>query len=461
MHYTAMASTYCFARADRAPDPLALDPSVFAATTALIASLVLVMAIVAVLFDRRVAHETRMRQEAMDSHARASEQLIQLQKMDAVGQLTGGIAHDFNNILTIVLANADAILEDERLPAEITERARRICEAGERGTELTRQLLAFSRKQVLRPEPTELNELVTTTVRLLLRTLGEHIDVQINTAPRLWMTNVDRSQVQTALINLCINARDAMPSGGQLLIETRNVTLKPKYVAGQSDEDLMPGDYAMLAVIDTGAGMTRDVLERAFEPFFTTKQVGKGTGLGLSMVYGFIRQSKGHITIDSEVGRGTTVRMYFRRTEAPMEATAPARRQELPGGKERILVVEDEPSVRVVVSEQLRSLGYDVRHASNADDALAELRAHRFDLLLTDVVMPGRLNGKGLSDEVARQWPETRIVFMSGYSKDALLREGQLASEVMLLPKPHQKADLARIIRNALGGAGGTAPAAA
>jgi NO-binding membrane sensor protein with MHYT domain/nitrogen-specific signal transduction histidine kinase/CheY-like chemotaxis protein len=455
MHYTAMASTYCFAEADQARGAGAFDNALFAAIIALIATLVLLMAIVAVIFDRRVAVETRMRQQEMDSHRQTSEQLFQAQKMEAVGQLTGGVAHDFNNILMIVLGNAGALLEDESVPAHVADRAQRIFEAGERGAELTRQLLAFSRRQVLKPEMTDLNDLVASTSRLLWRTLGEHIDLQTRAASNLWTTNVDRSQVETSLINLCINARDAMPGGGHLVIETRNVTLDPAYVARQDDDDLVAGDYVMLSVTDTGAGMPPDVLKRVFEPFFTTKATGKGTGLGLSMVYGFIRQSKGHVVITSEVGRGTTVSLYFRRGAALVAAAAPSRRQALPGGSESILVVEDEESVRKIVTEQLRSLGYSVRHASNADQALDCLRAARFDLLLTDVMMPGRLNGKGLSEEVERQWPDTRIVFMSGYSENALQHDGQLDGGVRLLAKPHRKADLATIIRSALGATSG------
>ena len=459
MHYTAMASTYCFASAARGQSSPAINHSVFAAVIALIASLVLLMAIVAVIFDRRVALETSMRHEVMDSHRRTSEQLFQSQKMEAVGQLTGGVAHDFNNILTIVLANADALLEDERMPPEVTRRAQRIWDAGQKAAELTRQLLAFSRKQILKPEKADLNDLVSTTGRLLLRTLGEHVVVQTVAASNLWTTNVDRTQVETSLINLCINARDAMPTGGRLIIETKNVTLDRSYVARQPDEGLVPGDYVMLSVTDTGSGISPENLGRVFEPFFTTKEVGKGTGLGLSMVYGFIRQSNGHIAVSSEVGHGTTVRMYFPRSEPEPAAAAPSRRKALPGGSECILVVEDEESVRTVIGEQLQSLGYQVVQAGNADQALEQLSTGHFDLLLTDVVMPGRLSGKGLSDEVARLWPDTRIVFMSGYPENELPHagplDGPLKGGVMLMAKPHLKADLARIVRNALAGGDG------
>jgi nitrogen-specific signal transduction histidine kinase/CheY-like chemotaxis protein len=402
------------------------------------------IAILAVIFDRRVAQET-------SSHRRTSEQLFQAQKMEAVGQLTGGVAHDFNNILTIVLANADAILDDDGTPPHIAKRAQRISDAGQKASDLTRQLLAFSRKQVLKPEVIDLNDLAATTGRLLRRTLGEHVVVQTVAAPNLWPTYVDRPQVETALINLCINGRDAMPEGGLLTIETRNVTLSRDYVAQQEDE-VAAGDYAVLSVTDTGCGMPAETVRRVFEPFFTTKEVGKGTGLGLSMVYGFIRQSNGHIEIKSEVGRGTTVSLYFPRSDPATMATAPARRLVLPRGSERILVVEDEEAVRAIVGEQLGSLGYAVKLASNADDALELLRDYSFDLVLTDVVMPGNLNGKALAEEIQRSWPATRIVFMSGYSENVLMRDGRMDSGVMLLAKPYVKADLARIIRNALTG---------
>ncbi len=446
MHYTAMVSTFCLPGAgSEAPGALGLDRSVFAAVTALIATLVLITAIVTVIFERRVALET-------SSHRRTSEQLFQAQKMEAVGQLTGGVAHDFNNILTIVLANADAILEDENAPEHIARRARRISDAGQKAADLTRQLLAFSRKQILQPEESNLNELVSSTARLLHRTLGEHIVMQTVAAPDLWPTHVDRTQVEAALINLCINARDAMPTGGRLTLETKNVTLDKAYVDRQDDEDLVAGDYVLLSVSDSGKGMPPEILARVFEPFFTTKEVGKGTGLGLSMVYGFIKQSKGHISIYSEVGHGTTVRMYFPRGTPGSSGRGVARTAaRLLGGSERILVVEDEEAVRAIVTEQLRSLGYNVRHAGGAEQALGLLDEGGFDLVLTDVVMPGRLNGKDLSDEVRRRWPTTRVVFMSGYSENALVHDGKLSEGMMLLPKPHVKADLAAIVRRALG----------
>jgi PAS domain S-box-containing protein len=378
------------------------------------------------------------------------EQLRQSQKMEAVGQLTGGVAHDFNNILMVILANVEELLDDDSLTADQREMLTSIAGSGERAAELTRRLLAFSRKQRLMPQPTNVGDLIAGTDKLLRRTLGEQIEIEAIFADDLWITSIDRSQLEAALVNLCLNARDAMPNGGRLLIETKNMELDDVYAS--ANPGAVAGEYAMLAVSDTGVGMPPAVLERVFEPFFTTKEVGKGTGLGLSMVYGFIKQSNGHIKIYSEVGHGTAVKMYFPRSDSPSAAAVAVRREAPPGGSERILVVEDEDAVRAIVGEQLRGLGYDVQLAGDAEQALALLRSDRFDLVLTDVVMPGRLNGRGLADEIVRSWPGTRVVFMSGYSENALLNDGRLDNGVMLLAKPHQKADLARIIRSALSG---------
>jgi PAS domain S-box-containing protein len=383
----------------------------------------------------------------------AQEQLRQSQKMEAVGQLTGGIAHDFNNILFVILANADALLEEEDLSPDVQDRLGRIDKAVQRAAELTRQLMAFSRKQALTPRPTDLNDLVSGTSQLLHRALGEHIVIEQVLAQGLWTVNIDRSQLETALVNLCLNARDAMPGGGKLVIETRNVILDKDNVTQATD--VAPGDYAMLSVSDTGSGMSDETRAKVFEPFFTTKEVGKGTGLGLSMVYGFIKQSSGHITIHSKLGVGTTFRLYLPRCDGQQEEAAARKADPMPRGSERILVVEDESLVRASVVEQLRNLGYAVTEAPDGTAALAsfEAAAQPFDLLLTDVVMPGPMTGKALADAVARRWPSTRVVFVSGYAENALLHEGKADAGVLLLSKPFRKADLARIIRQALDGA--------
>ncbi|MCX7360787.1 MAG: PAS domain S-box protein [Alphaproteobacteria bacterium] len=385
------------------------------------------------------------------AHKAAEEQLRQSQKMEAVGQLTGGIAHDFNNILTVILANIDALQEEENVDPPVAARLERVSKAVQRASDLTRQLLAYSRKQSLRPQRTNINDLVTTTGNLLRRSLGAQIEIDQSLANDLWPVNVDRTQLETALVNLCVNARDAMPDGGRLSIETANVTLDAAYVTRNPDATI--GDHVMLAVTDTGSGMAPDVAARVFEPFFTTKGVGKGTGLGLSMVYGFIKQSKGHIAVDSAVGRGTTFRLHLPRGKDGQMEKAGEQKIEVVGGKERILVAEDEPNVRAGAVLQLKSLGYTVSEASDGAAGVAafEAASQPFDLLLTDVVMPGRLNGKALADEVARRWPATRIVFMSGYSDNALTEDGRLSAGVLLLSKPFRKADLATIVRKALG----------
>ena len=376
--------------------------------------------------------------------------LRQSQKMEAVGQLTGGVAHDFNNILTVIIANAEALQEDSGRDPGTAEKLEEIVQAADRAAELTQQLLAFSRKQPLRPQRTDINELVTATGKLLRRTLGEQIEIDAVLADDLWSVNIDRAQLESALINLCLNARDAMPMGGRLLVETGNVVLDEAYSA--LNADIAAGSYAMLAVSDTGTGIPQASLDKVFEPFFTTKEVGKGSGLGLSMVYGFIKQSNGHIKLYSEPGRGTSIKLYLPRGEGrPDEATAP-RTAALPRGHERVLVVEDDPQVRHSVVQQLRSLGYDVSEASDGEAGVAAFEAvpQPFDLLLSDVIMPGLLNGKALAQVVAARWPATKVVFMSGYTENAIIHHGRLDAGVLLLAKPFRKTDLAKMIRQAL-----------
>ena len=376
-------------------------------------------------------------------------QLRQAQKMEAVGQLTGGVAHDFNNALMIIMANIEVLLENTGVDPETSSRLGRIQGAAHRAAELVQQLLAMSRKQKLKPQLTDLNELVTGTTRLLQRTLGEHVEVQTVLAPGAWRANVDRAQLEAALVNLALNARDAMRDGGRLLIETRNTSFDQDYV--ERNPDAVVGEYVLLAVTDTGDGMTPDVLERAFEPFFTTKDIGAGTGLGLSMVYGFIKQSRGHIKIYSEAGHGTTIRMYLPRGDAAESETRVVPAASLPRGHERILLVEDDDMVRAAVRDQLASLGYEVSQAANGPEGLELLRDEAgFDLLLTDVVMPWPLSGKQLADEVNKRWPGMRILFMSGYTENAMLNHGHLAFGARLLGKPFRKADLARAVRRAL-----------
>jgi PAS domain S-box-containing protein len=375
------------------------------------------------------------------------DELRQSQKMEAVGQLTGGVAHDFNNILMVILANVEELLEDGRLAPEQREMLDSIRNSGERAAEMTRRLLAFSRKQRLLPQRTDLTRLVSGIDQLLRRTLGEQIEIESLLAEDLWTTSVDRSQLEAALVNLCVNARDAMPNGGRLLIETANTELDAEYAT--ANPGAVAGQYVMLSVSDTGAGIPHEVLEKVFEPFFTTKEVGKGTGLGLSMVYGFIKQSSGHIKIYSEVGKGTTVKMYLPRIDAPPETTVRAA-ETLPRGSEHILLVEDDQQVRGTVLSQLRSLGYLVTEAAGGEAGLGFLEADAdFDLMLTDVVMPV-VDGPRLAGLAAELCPRMKVVFMSGYSEHAAVNHGHVAQDAHILSKPFRKADLARRLREVL-----------
>ena len=385
-------------------------------------------------------------------------QLRESQRMEVVGQLTGGIAHDFNNILMVILGNVDVLL-DENLGAVATERLEVVGEAVDRAATLTRQLLAFSGQQPLRPQPTDLNALIAETGKLLRRTLGPQIEVDSVLAEDLCVVHIDRGQLSTALVNLCLNARDAMPDGGKLLIESRNVVLDGGYVS--VNPEAVAGGYAMIEVSDVGSGIAPDHLNKVFEPFFSTKGVGKGSGLGLSMVYGFIRQSKGHIKIYSEVGEGTSIRLYLPCTRADADRLVTQKSGAVPRGSERILVVEDEPRVRANVVAQLQSLGYVVFEAEAGEAGLAMMEdtLPACDLLLTDIMMPGRMNGKSLADIVQRRWPQTRIVFMSGFSETSILHHGRLDAGVVLLSKPFRKGDLARIVRQALDAPGAKAAA--
>jgi len=398
-----------------------------------------------------MAQDVTARNQAEKARLRAEAQLRQSQKMEAIGQLTGGIAHDFNNILMVILANADTLREESR-DAATAGRLEQISRAAERAAGLTRQLLAYSRKQPLNPKRIDINKLVAGIGELLGRSLGENIEIKSALATPLWMTNVDQPQLEAALINLCVNARDAMPDGGHLSIETCNATLDGEYVS--RNPDVTAGDYVLLKVADTGSGMVPETLAKVFDPFFTTKEVGKGTGLGLSMVYGFIKQSKGHIKVTSELGGGTRFTLYLPRDESVVDEPVVPQIPRPIGGHERILVVEDEEQVRASVVQQLQSLGYRVDEAADGAAGLASFDAAAvpYDLLLTDVMMPGSLNGKELAEAVLERWPATKVVFMSGYSKDAIIHDGRLDAGTLLLSKPFRKKDLAQIVRQVFAG---------
>jgi PAS domain S-box-containing protein len=381
---------------------------------------------------------------------RLEQQLRQSQKMDAIGQLTGGVAHDFNNMLTVITGTIDILAEGVADRPDLAEIVKLIGEAADRGAELTSQLLAFARRQPLQPHKTSVSEVATEAARLLRPTLGEQIDVEWKLAPDAWPALIDPTQLSTAIVNLAVNARDAMGGGGKLTIETANVHLDEDYAAAHSE--VTPGPYVMLAISDTGPGIPSELRDKVFEPFFTTKDVGKGTGLGLSMVYGFVKQSGGHIKIYSEEGQGTTFKLYLPRADND-GAAAIAQASSLPivGGTETILLVEDDPSVRKSVHSQLDSLGYRAIVAANATEALAIIdRGESFDLLFTDLIMPGSMNGRQLAEEAAKRRPGLKVLFTSGYTEDSVVHHGRLTSGVLLLAKPYRKRDLARRLRQAL-----------
>ncbi|MEK7995725.1 MAG: PAS domain S-box protein [Planctomycetota bacterium] len=376
-------------------------------------------------------------------------ELRQSQRLDAIGKLTGGIAHDFNNILMVIMGDIEAMVEKGVVDPQMQRRLDRIATATQRAADLTRQLLAFARKQPLQPLPTSLNDVVVATGKLLGRALGEHIEIDSILADDLWTTSIDRAQLESALVNLAINARDAMPEGGRLMIETGNAVLDEDYV--RVNPEAVPGEYAMLVVSDSGHGIPPDVLEHVFEPFYTTKEAGKGTGLGLSMVYGFIKQSNGHIKIYSEVGHGTAIRIYLPRSHAPATKAESVTREITPRGSERILVVEDDDDVRESVVSQLLSLGYVIEEARNGAEGLDRVtRDGPYDLLLTDVVMPGPINGRALADAARQHQASLRVLFMSGYTENAIIHHGRLDPGARLLNKPFRKIDLARAVRDAL-----------
>jgi PAS domain S-box-containing protein len=380
----------------------------------------------------------------------AQERIRQSQKMDAIGQLTGGIAHDFNNILTVITGTVEILAEGVADRPELATIAKMIDDAATRGANLTQQLLAFARKQPLQPREIDANELILDTAKLLRPTLGEHIEIETALEDDPWRALADPSQLSTALLNLAINARDAMPDGGKLTLESGNVVLDKAYA--KTNPDAEPGSYVMIAVSDTGAGVPAAIRERIFEPFFTTKEIGKGTGLGLSMVYGFVKQSLGHIKIYSEVGHGTTIRIYLPRSAEHSAAQPDASDTGTPvGGHETVLVVEDDALVRNYVLAQLHSLGYATLSAANAAAALALVDGEaQFDLLFTDVIMPGGMNGRQLADEVRRRRPDVKVLFTSGYTENAIVHHGRLDPGVNLLAKPYRKSDLARKIHEAL-----------
>jgi len=403
--------------------------------------------------DQLLNANTRLHEEAASREA-AETQLRQLQKMESIGQLTGGIAHDFNNMLAIVIGSLD--LARRRIDKDVRRAQEHIDSAmsgAQRAAQLTSQLLAFGRRQPLAPTAVDASQLIRRLSELLRRTIGGTVDFEVDPAIGLWPTYADVGQLESALVNLCVNARDAMGEGGKLVVSTANVKLDRAYTA--THPDVAAGDYVQITVRDSGAGMPPEVRDRAFEPFFTTKATGKGTGLGLSQVYGFVKQSGGHVAIESEMGRGTAVCLYLPRhkgkvAEQQSWQAGPDTRLPAARDSEIILVVDDEDRVRELAVDALRELGYIVLQAPGGDAALALLEGQpRVDLLLTDVLMPG-MSGSQLAGQVETLRPEIRLLYMSGYPSDGIVSDGMLTDGVALLSKPFTVAQLAARVRQVL-----------
>jgi two-component system, cell cycle sensor histidine kinase and response regulator CckA len=374
----------------------------------------------------------------------ADQRLRRSQRMEAIGQLTGGLAHDFNNLLTVVIGNLDLAAEQIEGQRGATECIDAALGAALRGAELTRRLLAFARQQPLQPTGLDLAERLLDLSVLLRRTLGEQVEIVLHTAPDTWPVMADPAQLADAVLNLAINARDAMPSGGRLTIETENARLDAGYA--EANPEVVPGDYVLLALTDTGRGMPAQVLERVFEPFFTTKEAGNGTGLGLAQVYGFARQSNGHVKVYSEADRGTTVQLYLPRAGGRQAATQAAPPDAPRTGSESILLVEDNEPVRTLLEQQLGELGYRVTVAESTEAAVRLVRDRSFDLLLSDVVMPGGMSGYDLARVARRMAPGLRVLLISGFSANAPVDDGAYP----LLRKPFRKPALAAKLRDIL-----------
>jgi len=399
--------------------------------------------------DGRVAYVSTVARD-LSRQKSAEERMRVTQRMEALGHLTGGIAHDFNNLLAVIIGNAEILRDKTDIDARNRGLADMILRAGERGADLTHRLLSFSRQQSLQPEIINVNDLIANFEPLVARTLGETITIRTVLAKDLWPTNVDQAELETCLLNLAVNARDAMPDGGTLTIETANVELDVEYIS--THPDVAPGAYVVIAVSDTGTGIEPSVLGRVFDPFFTTKPPGHGTGLGLSMVFGFATQSGGHASVYSELGHGTTFKVYLPRSLPADETAALPPKSEVPRGNgERILIAEDEPLVRSFLMEQLLSLGYTVDSVGSGPDALAFLEAHPdVQLLFTDVVMPGGISGPELGARARKRLPRLKLLYTTGYAQHASVDLASIDPSIPVLSKPYRRAELARHVKSAL-----------
>lgn len=413
----------------------------------------------------RLNHELYLMNETLEQRVhdeianrlKAEDALRQAQKMEAIGQLTGGVAHDFNNLLTVIIGGLETVSRQlivTPTPEAISRIERAVAMAthgAERAATLTSRLLAFARRQPLDPRPVDVGRLVTGLADLLQRTLGETVDFETVSGAGLWLTNVDAGELENALVNLAVNARDAMPTGGRLTIETSNAFLDDEYVR-EIPEPVTVGQYVLVAVSDNGTGMDQTTLEKVFEPFFTTKDVGKGTGLGLSQVYGFVRQSGGHIRVYSELGLGTTIKIYLPRLiggALPLEEAVPSKLQD--GGSETIMLVEDHDDLRMYSASVLRELGYRVLEASNGRAAIDLLQSNNdIALLFTDVVMPEGLGGRQVAEEAMRRRPGIKVLYTTGYTRNAIVHNGRLDPEVNLISKPFTYRELAEKVRRLL-----------
>jgi len=391
----------------------------------------------------------RLRAE-MNERARAEEQLRQAHKMEALGQLTGGVAHDFNNLLTVVIGNIEAI--QRRLGASgdpvLRDYANFAMQGGKRAAVLTQRLLSFARGQPLKPQAADVNELLSGMSELLARTVGERVTLETVFAEDLWITEIDPNQFESILLNLAANARDAMPEGGSFTIETSKAVLDKEFIAGHAD--LKPGEFILVSVQDSGVGMSKETLARVFEPFFTTKPVGQGTGLGLSQLYGFIKQSGGHVNIESEVGKGTTVKLYLPRSSVDRSELVPKLRElvEEAPKQDTVLVVEDDEDVRRYTVSMLVELGYRVIEAGDGSAALRQLEAHpEIRFLFSDVGLPGDYNGRELAEEALRRRSYLKVLFTTGYGLDGIIHEGRLDAGVQLITKPYTFEELSEKVR--------------